>query len=73
MGMAIIEMPIISRSTLSRPSASDIQPDRMRPEALPTAPTTKPIVANAALGMPTLLANGTSWLITINPAEQPSA
>ena len=71
--MATIEMPIITRSTLMRPSRSAIQPERMRPEALPAAPTTSVMVESAAVAMPTLLANGTSWLITIRPAEQPSA
>ena len=68
-----MEMAIIRRSTLMRPRTSDIQPDRMRPEALPTAPTTSPMAANEVLGIPTLLAKGTNWLITIKPAEQPSA
>ena len=72
-GMAIMEMPIITRSTLMRPSLSDIQPDRIRPEALPKAPTTMGMAVIAAAAMPTLLANGTSWLMTMRPAEQPSA
>ena len=66
-------MPIISRSTLRRPSASDIQPESTRPAALPTAPTTRLMVTSAALGRFMLLANGTSWLITISPAAHPSA
>ena len=52
---------------------SDIQPERMRPDALPNAPTTSVMVDNAAAAIPTLLAKGTSWLMTIRPAEQPSA
>ena len=71
--MATMQMPIMVRSTLMRPSRSDIQPDRIRPEALPNAPTTSVMVESAAAAMPTLLANGTNWLITISPAEQPSA
>ncbi len=73
MGMATMEMPIIRRNTLMRPRWSDIQPERMRPEALPTAPTTKPYAARVVLGMPTLLAKGTNWLMTIRPAAQPNA
>ena len=73
MGIATMEMPIIRRNTLMRPRWSDIQPERMRPEALPTAPTTRPKAASVVLGMPTLLAKGTSWLMTIRPAAQPSA
>ena len=41
-GIAIMLIPIMARRTLMRPSLSDIQPDRMRPEALPNAPTTNP-------------------------------
>ncbi len=72
-GMEIMEIPIINRRTLRRPSVSDIHPDRIRPEALPAAPTTNPMVAKAALEMCTLLANGTNWLITIRPADVPNA
>ncbi len=68
-----MEMPIIKRNTLMRPRWSDIQPERIRPEALPTAPTTRPREASMVLGMPTLLAKGTSWLMTIRPAVQPRA
>ena len=49
------------------------KPDRIRPEALPIAPTTSVMVERAAAAIPTLFANGTNWLITISPAEQPSA
>ena len=52
---------------------SDIQPDRILPDAFPTAPTTNVIVVNAAASIPALFANGTNWLITRSPAEQPSA
>ena len=38
------------RSTLMRPSLSDIQPERMRPEALPKAPTTSVMVVSAPGG-----------------------
>ena len=72
-GIATTQIPIITRSTLIRPSRSDIQPDSTRPAALPTAPTTSVIVESAPAVTPTLFANGTSWLITISPAEQPSA
>ncbi len=41
--------------------------------AFPAAPTIRPREASVVLGMPTLLAKGTSWLITIRPAAQPSA
>ena len=58
--MATMEMPIMARSTLMRPSLSDIQPERMRPEALPNAPTTMVIVVSAAAAMPALAAKGTS-------------
>ncbi len=71
--MATIEMPIIKRSTLRRPSASDSQPDRIRPPALPAAPMIRVIVCSAAVGIFMLLANGTNWLMTIRPAEVPSA
>src|SRR6185503_20176579 len=58
---------------LMRPSRSDIHPERIRPEAFPTAPTTRVMVARDAAAIPTLLAKGTSWLITIKPAEHPKA
>src|SRR5208282_2296317 len=73
MGMATMEIPIIRRSTLMRPRWSDIQPDRIRPLALPAAPTTRPKAARVVLGIPTLLAKGTSWLMTIRPAAVPHA
>src|SRR2546427_12920953 len=66
-GMATAEMAIISRSTLRRPRVSDIQPDKIRPAALPTAPMRIAVVASAS-GTPWLRANGTSWLITMSPA-----
>ena len=72
-GIANILIAIIVRNTLMRPRRSDIHPDRILPEAFPNAPTTSVIVERAAAAMPTLLANGTNWLITINPAEHPSA
>ena len=56
-----------------RPRRSDIQPERMRPEALPKAPMTSVIVERAAAAIPTVFAKGTSWLMTMRPAEQPSA
>ena len=72
-GMATAEMPIMRRRTLRRPRASDIQPDRIRPEALPAAPMKSVIAARASPGIFMLLANGTSWLMTIRPANVPSA
>ena len=72
-GMATMEMPIIKRSTLMRPRWSDIQPDRMRPRRYPPRPRPSPSEARVVLGMPTLLAKGTNWLMTIRPAAQPSA
>src|SRR5271169_4303813 len=69
--MEIAEMAIMRRSTLRRPRASDIQPDRIRPEALPAAPMTRPMTGRAAPGIPSLLANGMSWLMTMRPAAQP--
>ena len=70
--MATIEMPIINRRTLRRPSASDIQPESVRPETLPAAPTNRAVLASAA-GTPFSLANGTSWLMTIRPDDAPRA
>ena len=46
--MATAEMPIIRRRTFKRPSASDIQPERIRPEALPAAPMTSVMAASAS-------------------------
>ena len=74
MGMATMEMPIMSRNTFMRPS-------RIRHPARQNAAGG---VADRAhdqshaspgprSGMPTLLANGTSWLMTISPAAHPSA
>src|SRR5512144_2387887 len=73
MNMATAEIPIIRRRTFKRPSASDIQPEKIRPEALPAAAMTRLMAASAAAATPTLFANGTSWLMTIRPAEAPSA
>ena len=70
--MATIEMPIAMRRTLSRPSASDIQPESIRPATLPAAPTIRAEPAAAVL-MPRFMANGTSWLVTINADEVPRA
>src|SRR5450755_2351247 len=72
-GIATAEMAIINRKTLRRPRASDIQPERIRPDAFPMAPTKRPMAANAALETPWLLAKGMSWLITIRPADVPRA
>ena len=72
-GMAMADRAIINRKTFSRPRASDIHPERIRPLAFPIAPTKRPMVAKAALETPWLLAKGTSWLMTINPAEVPKA
>src|SRR5438309_915342 len=63
-------MRIIVRSVVSRPSVSDIHPDRMRPPALPNAPTVMANVATVAV-IPAFRANGTSWLIVIRPAVVP--
>ena len=41
--------------------------------AFPAAPTTRPKAARVVPGMPTLLAKGTNWLMTIRPAAQPNA
>ena len=71
--MATAEMPIMRRRTLRRPSASDIHPEKIRPEAFPAAPMTSVIAASASLGIFMLLAKGTSWLMTMRPAEVPSA
>ena len=63
-------MRIIVWSVRTRPSESEIQPDRIRPPALPKAPTVIAKVATVAL-MPALRANGTSWLMVIRPAVVP--
>jgi hypothetical protein len=71
--MAIAMRPIIARKTMIRPARSDIQPENVRPIALPQAPITRVIAESAPPAMPTLLAKGTTWLMTISPAEVPSA
>src|SRR2546425_911644 len=68
MGIATAEIAIIKRKVLRRPRVSDSQPEKIRPEAFPIAPTRRVMVCNAVLGMPWLLAKGTSWLMTIKPA-----
>ena len=69
-GIATADARTITRSVVSRPSVSDSQPDKMRPPALPTAPT---VIANvaAAADKPAERANGTSWLMVIRPAVVP--
>src|SRR6476620_8087351 len=69
-GIAIAEMMIIRRRVWRRPMRSEIAPERMRPVALPNAAMRSVRVA-AVAGSPTLLANGTSWLIVKRPAAAP--
>ena len=68
--MATADASTMMRSVVRRPSASDNQPDRIRPPALPAAVTGSASVA-AAAPSPALRANGTSWLIVIWPAVAP--
>ncbi len=70
--MATADASTIVRKVVTRPSASDSQPDRMRPPAFPAAVTGRASVATAA-PRPALRAKGTSWLIVIWPAVAPSA
>ena len=61
---------IMMRNVVSRPSVSDSHPERIRPPALPTAPTVIANVAAAAVS-PAERANGTNWLMVIKPAVVP--
>ena len=55
------------RSVVMRPTASESQPDKMRPPAFPQAPMRRAVAA----ATPALRANGTSWLMVIWPAVVP--
>ena len=70
--MATADTSTMTRSVVTRPSASDSHPDRILPPALPAAVTGSASVAMAA-ARPALRANGTSWLMVICPAVVPSA
>ena len=74
MGMATMEMPIIkpqhvdAAQCIRHPARKEC--GRMH---CPPLPPPSPYAARVVLGMPTLFANGTNWLITIRPAAQPNA
>jgi len=70
--MATADARTITRNVVTRPSASESHPDRMRPPAFPAAEIGSASVATAAPS-PALRANGTSWLMVIWPAVAPSA
>src|SRR5258705_13386116 len=72
MGIATAEIASTTRNVFRRPRASDNQPDRIRPETFPMAPTARVIVASATPGIPWRRAKGTSWLMIKSPAEDPS-
>ena len=69
-GMAIADSRTMTWSVRRRPIVSDIQPDKIRPLALPVALTGSASVA-ASAPSPAELANGTSWLMVICPAVVP--